>query len=71
VLYAIGISIIDTDTFSDVRVGPPVLVGLPIPIRVNGILLVFGKIHWGSILIHVIRKLVMSGSETGIGTPCA
>ena len=46
-LYVIGISIIDTDTFSDVRVRPPVLVGLPIPIRVNGILLVFGKIHWG------------------------
>jgi len=47
VLYVIGISIIDTDTFSDVRVRPPVLVGPPIPIRVNGILLVFGKIHWG------------------------
>jgi hypothetical protein len=39
------------------------------PIRVNGILLAFEKIYRESILIQAIRKLVMSGSETGIGTP--
>ena len=36
VAYVIGISINDTDTFSEVRVRPPALVGLLIPIRVYG-----------------------------------
>ena len=67
----IEISINDTDTFCDVRVRPPAPVGLPIPIRVNGIFLVFGKIYWGidTDMIQAIRKLLISGSETSIGTP--
>ena len=38
---------IDTVIFSYVRVRPPAPVDLPIPIMVNGILLVFGKIYFG------------------------
>ena len=39
------------------------------PIRVNDILLLLAKSSGETILTREIRKLVMSGSETGIGMP--
>ena len=49
--------------------GSDTAVPVSIPTTVNDILLVLAKCTEESILIPVIRKLVMGGSETGTGRP--